>query len=299
VSAAIYMMARDGLITGGGPGDPDERRNWEKTGKKPYAIKVGNTWISLARLEPLATTLGFAADLAEAQDEKVAGDIFDKLHYSMLNNIRSKTYIEGMVSAAEAIGDPDRYGARLWKRMIGAAVPNLLASAARAIDPTIRQTDSISETLMARVPILSTTVPARLGGTGEPTIRGENAFSRFVSPFRYSEEAGPEANLERLFLETGYNPASPPRELSIPGALGRKIALTAAERRIYSAYAGRATAFARQLAARDDWGSLDVYAKEEVLKRIYRFTHDAARRDVWRSITWRAGAGDVKLAVAR
>ena len=299
VSAAIYMMARDGLITGGGPGDPDERRNWEKTGKKPYAIKVGNTWISLARLEPLATTLGFAADLAEAQDEKVAGDIFDKLHYSVLNNITSKTYIEGMVSAAEAIGDPDRYGARLWKRMIGAAVPNLLATAARAIDPTIRQTDSISETLMARVPILSTTVPARLGGTGEPTIRGENAFSRFVSPFRYSEEAGPEANLERLFLETGYNPASPPRELSIPGALGRKIALTAAERRIYSAYAGRATAFARQLAARDDWGSLDVYAKEEVLKRIYRFTHDAARRDVWRSITWRAGAGDVKLAVAR
>lgn len=296
VMAGIYMLAKDGLITGGGPPDPEERRNWLKTGKVPYGIRVGDRWISLARIEPLATTLGMAADLAQASDDKIAGDFADKLHASIVNNITNKTYLEGIVSFAEAMGDPDRYGARVWKRLIGAAVPNMLASAARAIDPTIRQTDSISETLMSRIPILSTTVPARLTGTGEPVQRGESALSRFASPFRYSEEAGPEANLERLFLETGYNPSAPPRTISIPGGRGRKVELTQDERRLYSEYVRRASGFARALAKNEDWSGLDVYAKEEVLKRIYRFAHDAARREVYRSIFVRSRKAPLKVA---
>lgn len=298
VTAAIYMLAKDGYITGGGPADPRERQNWLKTGKLPYAIKVGKKWVSMARIEPIATQLGFAADLAEAQDQKIAGDVWDKLHYSVINNIANKTYLQGIVSAAEAVGDPDRYGARLWKQMVGAAVPNLLASAARAIDPTIRQSDSVAETLMGRVPLLSESVPARLTGTGEPVQRGELGISRFMSPFRYSTEAGPEANLERLFLETGYNPQAPPKTMTLPGTMGRKVELTRAEREIYARYAARATAFARALTTENDWSGLDVYAKEEILKRIYRFTHDAARRDILASIVWRAQQGRAQV-VAR
>lgn len=295
VTGAIYMMAKDGFITGGGPADPDTRRNWLKTGKKPYAIKVGNEWVSLARIEPLATTMGFASDLAEAQDEKIAGDLFDKLHYSVINNIANKTYLQGLVSAAEAFGDPDRYGARLWKQMVGAAVPNIFAAAARAIDPTIRQTDSLEDTLLSRIPVLSMGVPAKLSGTGESILREETALSRFISPFRYSEEAGPEANLERLFLETGYNPSAPPKTMSVPGGLGRRVELTRAEREIYSAYTKRLTSFARELAKNTDFGNLDVYAKTEVLKRLYRFAHDAARRDVQASVIRRLQAGAAEI----
>ncbi len=296
VMAGIYMLAKDGVITGGGPPDPEERRNWLATGKQPYAVKIGKTWVSLARIEPLATTLGIAADLAQAQDEKIAGDLLDKLHFSIVNNITNKTYLEGIVSLSEAVGDPDRYGARVWKRLIGAAVPNLLASAARAIDPTIRQTDSIQDTLMARVPVLSESIPARRGGTGEPVVRGETALSRFMSPFRYSEEAGPEKNLERLFIETGYNPNAPPRKIAIPGGMGRQIELTPEERRIYALYAQRATAFARTLTTNQDWSGLDIYAKEEILKRIYRFAHDNARRQIFRSVFYRLSTGKVQVA---
>ena len=179
--------------------------------------------------------------------------------------------------------------------MIGAAVPNLLASAARAIDPTIRQSDTIRQTLMGRIPFLSEEVAPRLAGTGEPVLRGETGISRFMSPFRYSEEAGPEANLERLFLEAGYNPSSPPRSISVPGGMGRKIELPDQERRLYAAYSTRATAFARELAKNADWDRLDIYAKEEFLKRIYRFAHDAARRELYRSIFVRMKRGEAKV----
>lgn len=287
----FYEMALKGLITGGGPADPKERQVWLATGKLPYAIKVGSTWYSMARIEPLATILGFAADLAEAKDAKTQGDAWDKLHYSLLNNITNKTYLEGMINAAEALSDPDRYGAQFSKRMVGALVPNLLASAARAIDPTIRQTDDISSTIMARLPILSEALPAKLTGTGEPRLRQETMLSRFVSPIRYSEEGGPERNLERLFLETGYSPSAPPRAVRLPGSGGREFMLSPEERQIYGDYARRATTFARELARNGDWTRLDVYQKEEVLKRIYRFAHDSARRDIYRSVYRRAWAG--------
>ena len=295
MSAGVYMMAKDGQITGAGPSDPRKRRDWIATGKRPYAVKVGDTWISFARIEPLATTFGFAADLAEAQDEKIAGDIWDKLHYTAINNIANKTYLEGMISTAEAVGDPERYGARLYKRMVGAIVPNMFATAARAIDPVYRRTDSIEDTLLSRVPWFSQTVPARLTGTGELRTRGEDPFSRFMSPFRYAREAGPERNLERMFLETGYSPSAPPKHMTMPGTMGRKVLLTQQERELYAAYARRATGFARTLTANGDWNRLDVYMKAEFLRRVYRFAHDAGRKAMYRSVLARVRAGQFEM----
>lgn len=290
VTLGLFAAAKAGYITGSGPVDPDERRNWLKTGKVPYAVKVGNTWVSMARIEPLATSLGFASDLAEAGDAKSAKDAFDKLHYAALNNVFNKTYLEGLINASQAMSDPDRYAAEFSKRLVGALVPNLLASAARAIDPSIRQTDDISSTLMARVPLLSERLPARLTGTGETVQRPENALSRFVSPVRYSKEAGPEANLERVFLELGYNPSAPPKTARLPKS-NRDYFLSREERGYYSEFAGRATAFARGLVDQPGWNELDDYQKEEVLKRLYRFAHDAARRQVYQSLYGRIWAG--------
>jgi hypothetical protein len=184
---------------------------------------------------------------------------------------------------------------RFWKRSAGALVPNLLATAARAIDPTLRETDDISQVLISRVPVLSANLPPRLTGTGETVQRGETAISRALSPVRYSEEAGPEKNLERLFLETGYSPSQPPRDITLPGTLGRKVTLTRQEREVYAAYSKRATDFARTLARNGDWTGLDVYAKEEVLKRIFRFAHDAGQKQMLASVLARLQRGQAQV----
>jgi predicted Fe-S protein YdhL (DUF1289 family) len=125
-------------------------------------------------------------------------------------------------------------------------------------------------------------------------MRKETGISRFMSPIRYSDEGGPEKNLERIFLETGYSPAAPPRAVRLPGSGGREFVLTNEERQHYAEYAKRATSFARTLAQHGDWSRLDAYQKEEVLKRIYRFAHDAARRDIYRSVYGRVWAGQAK-----
>jgi hypothetical protein len=295
ISLSVYMMAKEGLVTGGGPSDPRERSMWLRTGRVPYGFRVPGTkrWYSIARMEPMATTWGFASDLAEAQDAKSAGDYWDKLHYSVLNNITNKTYLEGIINATEAVSDPERYGSQFSKRMVGALVPNLLASAARAVDPTIRQTDDIASTLIARIPIFSETLPARLSGTGEPISREEDPLSRFISPFRYRDEAGPERNLERLFLETNYIPSAPPKSVRLPGTR-REYMLNQEERDLYGTYGRRATAFARTLARDRDWSGLDAFQKEEVLRRIYRFARDSSRKAAYASLYRRVWKGEAE-----
>jgi hypothetical protein len=290
IGAGMYLLAREGFITGSGPADPRERSTLMQTGWRPYSVKIGDTYVSMARLEPFGTHLGWAADLAEAQDVRGASELYDKLIQGISLNIVNKTYLQGPIGLAEALGDPERYGAQMGRRTLGAFVPNLLAQAARAIDPNVRETDTIANTLLSRVPILSTTLPARRRGTGEVMQREEHPLSRWLSPFRYGTEKGPEANLERIFLDVGYIPSRAPRTVTIPGTGGRKAKLTQQERDLYGQFKTRATRFARSMAQNPSFMALEPWQKEELLKRVYRYAHDAAHRAMVASAARRAGS---------
>jgi len=76
VFLGIMGLAKAGAVTGGGPSDPNEKRNLLDTGWKPYAFKVGDQYISLARIEPLGTVLGMAADAVEASKEDFNSEEF-------------------------------------------------------------------------------------------------------------------------------------------------------------------------------------------------------------------------------
>jgi hypothetical protein len=298
LSAGLYGLAESGIITGSGPTDPKERSVLRETGWEPYSVKVGDTYVSMARLEPLATVLGLSADLAEATDKKKAGDVADKLVATMTNNIMSKTYLEGISSLIEAVEDPERYGSTFAKKFIGAiAVPNLVAVTARATDPYVRDTgpmegapagiDYLAPPIMARIPGASRTLPKRRRGTGEPIERREAPISRLLSPIRYSREReGKE--LERVMLDVGYIPSGAPRSLTVPGTGGRKALLSQSDKEIYAAYQRQATQAARRLVAQPGFARADPLVKERELKRIFRQARDAARERVLPSVARRA-----------
>ena len=63
--ATAFDFALEGNLTDGGPQDPRLYAALYSTGWRPYSIKVGNTYFSYQGTEPLATTLGYAAGLAE------------------------------------------------------------------------------------------------------------------------------------------------------------------------------------------------------------------------------------------
>src|SRR5690606_2796056 len=60
----MFEAAKNGLITGSAPSDPAKNRYLRANGWQPYSVKVGDKWISYARLDPFSTTISVAADLA-------------------------------------------------------------------------------------------------------------------------------------------------------------------------------------------------------------------------------------------
>lgn len=171
IGAAVAFYAAQGVITGGGPSDPSRRRVWLTT-NQPYSVKIGNTWYSYGRLEPIGSIVGMAADFGagvsgQEQKDSVAADI----SASISKNLTSKTFLKGISDLLNAISDPDRYGESWVASLVGSVVPTGPAQIAREIDPTIRQVSSLSDAIQARIPGKSAALPPKRDVWGDPIVR--------------------------------------------------------------------------------------------------------------------------------
>lgn len=276
---SMFMAAREGLITGSGPNDERQKKLLQATGWQPYSVKVGDSYYSYKRMEPLATVLGLAADLAEAKDEKTAGTVAEKLQGALVQNLTEKSYITGITSLAEAWQDPKRYGARWVRQVQGSLVPNVLRKAAAAIDPQVRDTTSIAGPIFGGIPGLSQQLPERQQGTGEPLERAGTMAERFLSPFPRSA-VKPGTELEEELLALDYAPSAPGSTLLIPGSRAR-VTLDPKEIRFLSEADQRTTAMLRQAIKSATWRQMNGEQRREYVEQAYNRGRAAARRALY------------------
>lgn len=190
-------FALDGTLTGSGPDDPKLNAELRRTGWLPRSIKVGNQYISYSRVEPFATVLGLAADLADAwksKDTDTSDEILRKLSAATTDNILDKSFLTGMKSMIDvAMGDPGEKAAAIRQLQasmvpgqVGLVVP--VSQLARAIDPYYRETEAFSlSPFLAQIPGASTTLMPQYNPSGEIRTRPGTALERFISPFQRSE----------------------------------------------------------------------------------------------------------------
>ena len=203
-----YLLAEEGYITGGGPKNSLERAEKQRTGWEPYAVKIGGKYYSFARLEPLASIMGIAADFNELKDKmtedekiKVGGAIAG----SISKNITSKTFTQGYSRLNNAIFDPERYAEEAIEGLAGSVIPSGIAGISRTVDPYFREARGIIDTVRSRIPLVSKEVPAKINVWGEPIKRPGTPITRFLSPVQVSEEKGDpiDKELVRLKLNLG------------------------------------------------------------------------------------------------
>jgi len=172
VMASTTVLASSGYITGRGPRDPNLRREWLET-HQPYSIKVGGTWHAFNRLDPLGSLLGMAADFADIVgdlDEIDASQLGAAMALSVSNNMLSKTYLTGLADTLEALQSPTQDAAQALRRLGGTIVPAGVAQVARYMDPTLREVNSLTDAMIARVPGYSSTLPAKMNLWAEPIM---------------------------------------------------------------------------------------------------------------------------------
>ena len=168
---AAYGMVQNDMITGHYSEDPAVRQAQIASKKPPMSIKIGDQWISYARVEPVATLMGTVVDLMQAYKEKrVKNKDLTAADFAKVigTNLTDKTFTEGLSKMFLAMQEPDRHLESFLVSMTNPIVPTLVSQIAKIEDDIKRE---------VRDPELSTWIinnlKSRLPGLGiNPYHRG-------------------------------------------------------------------------------------------------------------------------------
>lgn len=173
MAATLYVNAlvEEGAITGSSP----------KGDLPKFSVKVGDSWYSYARIEPLATMFGLVADMHQTYNDykadpkwnketadKIAGHFAKETAQSVADNILNKSFVEGIAKVISAALNPERYGNAFIEAYSTTAIPAGVAAIARGFDPYERQVVGFLDKLKGRIPGLRDTLPVRYDNMGQP-----------------------------------------------------------------------------------------------------------------------------------
>jgi hypothetical protein len=200
-AAATAMLAASGRTTWAEPTDPTKKQAFRAAGMQPYAVKIGDQWVSYTKLPPaMSFNIALVSAIHDAQENK-------KLDDSDVNSILSgvakwgnffadQSYVKNIGDLVAATkGDPGKFN-QFVSNYPQQLVPfrALLGWMARVVDPYQRQVDYTAsfwdqqvQQLMTQIPFASGMVPARMDKFGEP-IPNQNRELNAFSPLKVTNE---------------------------------------------------------------------------------------------------------------
>ena len=191
-------MVMNGSITGEGPVDPQERREWLLT-HKPYSIRWQDPdtgeWehVSYRGLEPVGSIISLAATVTEILQHTEEDELDPSMEelitattMAVASSMTVQSYMSGVADFFEMMNDPYRNAERWSQRIVGSfAVPAAVRDIAYMQDPVLRHASSMADAVKARTPGLSKTLPARLDRFGNERTRRSDLGPVYdaVAPF--------------------------------------------------------------------------------------------------------------------
>ncbi len=218
------VMASEGILTGSGPTDKKEKEKLYATGWRPNSLHVGDTYYELTRLDPIATFLNtmasfveIASDLDDADLSEVAAATLG----SALKVASDKYYLSGISDFLNAVRESDRYGKTYLSRLGSNVVPfsGLRRTAARGLDPVMREARDFVEIVKKDTPIASYSAAMRRTILGELVKYDGGGLFRAITPIRTSKDNHDPVydELLRLQQNSSLNISYPQRRLNING----------------------------------------------------------------------------------
>lgn len=275
--------AMNGSVSGGGPEDPDARKAWLAAGNQPYSLKVNGKWYAYNRIEPMASLVGIAADVATGAQDQALGvaDIFKAVG----RNFTSKTWLQGLSGVMQAMSDPDRYGESFLART-GATLAQpatLLSHVGRYMDPYQRDTGhgSFLDQLSFRLPgetIGRERLPIKHDQYGQPLMEAQRQIGR-AGPIPITTPSDDPVRIELGRL--GYAPRAMQNHFSVrqsgPGK-SRRFDLTDDQLREINELAGaRMHAAAKNLIRSVYWNRLNDDERTDALDDLMKQARASAR----------------------
>jgi hypothetical protein len=246
-------------------------------GIQPYSIKIGDTWYSYARLQPVGTLMGLAADMAQVW-EHLTPEESDKLpkmlSVAFANAVTNQTFLQGISNIVHAISEPDRFGPRFVQGLAGSVIPGAVAQTAQLSDPLLREVNSTLDAVRNRIPGWREGLLPKRDAFGEPIANRDRVG--VVSPITASQQSGDKVRIEAVRLGVGV--ADAVRSIQLPSGGDRKLGeveLTPEQRDVFRDVSGRlAHEVLSSIVNGPAWDGLPDVVK----KRIYDTVFERARK---------------------
>lgn len=205
-------MYEDGNLTLGVPQEATQRDQFFGEGKKPYAIRAGGRWWSLAQVQPFGSAIAFGGAMAdEAAQQAAEGEggvpslVGESLGRSAVQGgamALETPFATGARQVVEGLRDPVGAGGRNLKSVAGSFVPNLVAKTAQALDPEVKErAETLDEAVKSRLPVLSEQVPARIDPrSGREVTREDTPRAGALQAFFDVVGSGPDRTVDRPVL---------------------------------------------------------------------------------------------------
>lgn len=212
VAGGAMMMAHDGRITGGGPSDHETRRQWKEAGWQPYSLKVGDTWYSYEKIEPIGGALALYGNIAEMMNElsekdydeaaqgtvmAYMGDMGDALleggvwdvGLETLKQTTERSYLKslGDIIAILSEGGEGNRGMKFLLQRVGQMVPYSSAMRQTSTDDLHREVSTFVQALQSNISWLNTNVPPKYDFMGRPMKKIPTYMERAINPVDTSQ----------------------------------------------------------------------------------------------------------------
>lgn len=280
LSAVVFTYALSGSISGAGDPDPKKRAADMAAGWQPYSIKIGNKWYSYQRLQPIGTLMGMAADAAAIHEHMTPqeSDQIPKIIATAFGNaVTNQTFLQGIANIANALQEPDRFGARWINGLAGSAVPAIVGQTAQMLDPYKREVDSAFDAIKARIPGVSQSLMPKRDEFGEPVPATDRVGA--ITPITVSKVSEDKARLEMSRLRIGVNKA--PDHIDLPAGhdpkLG-KVPLTPEQQDVFASTTGKlAHQILTQLVYSPGWDALPDTAQHTAVEKVFEAARKAGK----------------------
>ncbi len=187
-------LALEDRTTWGVPKDKTQRELFFASGKRPYAVKIGDSWVPMMYLGPLAYSLALPAAIKNAYLDD-PGALTDsnlnkltKSIFSLSEFLSQQTFMEGLGNYIEMFSGQEEFNMdKILAFTGGQIIPwqGMVRYISTLVDPVFRQADSFTEAVQRDLPYLSTKLDPYLLPTGEFSERN---ISSYVAPYDIKKE---------------------------------------------------------------------------------------------------------------
>lgn len=192
--AALFAVAvslyENGLVNGAAPTNADERAGWERQGRRPYTIRIGDTYYPiLSAVEPYGTALmSYIAmlDTAKKLEREPANSKTEQFISLATRTVMgvgealiSKQFLGGLNAALDTmtqkVEGPQEMA--FLRKVGGGFVPSLSKDIAETIDPVRRKSTNVFQDVQKRIPIAREGLPVARDPYGEPVPSGRKWYT--------------------------------------------------------------------------------------------------------------------------